>query len=50
MGDIDRRLWIVADKLRANSAPKPSEYSRPMLGLLFLRFADGRFLEGETQL
>jgi type I restriction enzyme M protein len=49
-GDIERRLWAVADQLRANSGLKPSEYSRPVLGLLFLRYADGRFAEAEKQL
>jgi type I restriction enzyme M protein len=37
IGEIERRLWSVADQLRANSGLKPSEYSRPVLGLLFLR-------------
>ncbi len=45
-GEIERRLWAVADQLRANSGLKPSEYSRPVLGLLFLRYADGRFATG----
>ncbi len=49
-GDVDRRLWDIADKLRANSGLKPSEYSRPVLGLLFLRYADGKFSEMEKQL
>jgi len=49
-GDVERRLWAVADQLRANSGLKPSEYSRPVLGLLFLRYADGRFAEAEKQL
>jgi type I restriction enzyme M protein len=49
-GDVERRLWAVADQLRANSGLKPSEYSRPVLGLLFLRYADGRFAEAEMQL
>ena len=49
-GDIERRLWAVADQLRANSGLKPSEYSRPVLGLLFLRYAEGRFAEAEKQL
>ncbi|MBG0810809.1 SAM-dependent DNA methyltransferase [Methylosinus sp. H3A] len=48
--DTDRRLWNVADQLRANSGLKPSEYSRPVLGLLFLRYADGRFAEAEKKL
>ena len=50
IGDIERRLWSIADQLRANSGLKPSEYSRPVLGLLFLRYADGRFAEVEKQL
>ena len=49
-GDVERRLWAVADQLRANSGLKPSEYSRPVLGLLFLRYADGRFAEAEKAL
>ncbi len=48
--EIERRLWSVADQLRASSGLKPSEYSRPVLGLLFLRYADGRFAEVEKQL
>jgi len=48
--DIERRLWSIADQLRANSGLKPSEYSRPVLGLLFLRYADRRFTEAEKQL
>jgi type I restriction enzyme M protein len=48
--EIEKRLWSIADQLRANSGLKPSEYSRPVLGLLFLRYADGRFTEAEKQL
>jgi type I restriction enzyme M protein len=49
-GEVERRLWAVADQLRANSGLKPSEYSRPVLGLLFLRYADGRFAATEKAL
>jgi type I restriction enzyme M protein len=48
--DIEKRLWASADQLRANSGLKPSEYSRPVLGLLFLRYADGRFTAAENEL
>ncbi len=41
--DIEKRLWEIADGLRANSGLKSSEYSEPVLGLIFLRFADERF-------
>ena len=50
IGEVERRLWNVADQLRANSGLKPSEYSRPVLGLLFLRYAEGRFAEVEKHL
>jgi type I restriction enzyme M protein len=48
--DVERRLWSTADQLRANSGLKPSEYSRPVLGLLFLRYADAKFAEAEKAL
>ena len=38
--DITARLWDSADELRANSGLKESEYSVPMLGLIFLKYAD----------
>ncbi|WP_258359443.1 class I SAM-dependent DNA methyltransferase [Moorella sulfitireducens] len=41
--EIEKRLWNAADQLRANSKLKASEYSVPVLGLIFLRFADQRF-------
>jgi len=41
--DIENRLWASADELRANSGLKESEYSVPMLGLIFLKYADSRF-------
>jgi type I restriction enzyme M protein len=50
VGVVERRLWDVADQLRANSGLRPSEYSRPVLGLLFLRYAEGRFAEVQKQL
>ncbi len=50
IAEIERRLWSVADQLRANSGLKPSEYSRPVLGLLFLRYADAKFAEAEKDL
>lgn len=35
--DVEKRLWDAADQLRANSKLKSSEYSVPVLGLIFLR-------------
>jgi hypothetical protein len=33
--DLEKRLWEAADELRANSKLKSSEYSIPVLGLIF---------------
>jgi type I restriction enzyme M protein len=48
--EIERRLWDSADELRANSGLKESEYSVPVLGLIFLKFADSRFSVAEAEL
>jgi type I restriction enzyme M protein len=43
LAELEGRLWDAADELRANSGLKASEYASPVLGLIFLRFADARF-------
>jgi type I restriction enzyme M protein len=48
--DLEKRLWDAADELRANSKLKSSEYSVPVLGLIFLRYADYRFTKAEREL
>ena len=48
--DLEKRLWSAADELRANSKLKSSEYSVPVLGLIFLRFADHKFTLAEREL
>jgi type I restriction enzyme M protein len=40
---LEKRLWDAADQLRANSGLTSAQYSTPVLGLIFLRFADVRF-------
>jgi type I restriction enzyme M protein len=40
---LEKRLWDAADQFRANSGLKAQEYSGPILGLIFLRFAEMRF-------
>jgi type I restriction enzyme M protein len=40
---LEKRLWAAADQFRANSGLKAQEYSAPVLGLIFLRFAEVRF-------
>jgi type I restriction enzyme M protein len=41
--EIEKRLWDAADQLWANTGLKPSEFSVPVLGLIFLRYADQKF-------
>ncbi|WP_293039375.1 class I SAM-dependent DNA methyltransferase [Paraburkholderia sp.] len=45
---LERDLWAAADKLRANSDLKASEYSTPVLGLIFLKFADNKYRQHEA--
>jgi len=48
--DIASRLWETADELRANSHLKAAEYAIPVLGLIFLKFADSRYSRVEAEL
>ncbi len=49
-GPLEARLWAAADELRANSELKASEYSVPVLGLIFLKFADHRFRRAQKEI
>ena len=48
--ELETRLWSVADSLRANSELTSAEYKSPVLGLVFLRFADHKFSATKAQL
>lgn len=50
LNDLESRLWATADQLWANTGLKPSEFSNPVLGLIFLRYAEKRFHEAEAKL
>lgn len=45
--EIEKKLWEAADQLRANSELSSQEYSTPILGLIFLRYADHRRVRHE---
>lgn len=49
LGELQSKLWETADQLRANSELKSSEYASPVLGLIFLRYADQRFAAATEQ-
>jgi len=43
LAEVRRTLWAAADQLRANSTLTPAEYRSPVLGLIFLAYAEHRF-------
>jgi type I restriction enzyme M protein len=43
-------LWASADQLRANSGLKSTEYATPILGLIFLRFAESKYSQFEAEI
>lgn len=47
---LEKRLWDAADQFRANSGLKAQEYSGPILGLIFLKFAEVRFIAQHAKL
>jgi type I restriction enzyme M protein len=47
---LEKRLWEAADQFRANSGLTAAQYSGPILGLIFLRFAEVGFTAQHTKL
>jgi type I restriction enzyme M protein len=47
---LEKRLWEAADELRANSGLTSAQYSQPVLGLIFLRFAEAKFTKRRAEL
>ena len=47
---LEQKLWDAADKLRANSKLRAADYAEPVLGLIFLRFADFKFQQADMNL
>lgn len=43
LAELERALWAAADELRANSTLTAAQYRDPVLGLIFLAFAEHRF-------
>ncbi len=50
LGHVRRTLWKAADELRANSTLAPNEYRGPVLGLIFLAYAEHRFEQVRPEL
>jgi type I restriction enzyme M protein len=47
---LHEKLWSAAEQLRANSGLKLNEMAEPILGLVFLKFADVRFKKAKAML
>ncbi|MEI8205033.1 MAG: N-6 DNA methylase, partial [Bacteroidota bacterium] len=43
-------LWLAANKLRADSDLKSNDYSPPVLGIIFLKFADIKYGQFEEEI
>jgi type I restriction enzyme M protein len=50
LAQVRRALWAAADELRANSTLSPAEYRGPVLGLIFLAYAEFRFEQVRPEL
>lgn len=50
LSQLENRLWATANQMWANTGLKPSEFSNPVLGLIFLRYAEKKFQEAEATL
>lgn len=50
LNHLKKQLWKVADELRANTGLKASAYSTPVLGLIFLKFADAKYTQFEDEI
>ncbi len=46
---LEAELWWAAGLLKANSKLTASEYSMPVMGLIFLRHAFNRFLKVKVE-
>ncbi len=49
LSEVQRTLWKAADELRANSTLTPADYRGPVLGLIFLAYAEHRFEAVRTE-
>jgi len=50
LNQITTRLWAAVDKLWSNTGLLPNEYAAPVLGLIFLRYAERKFNEAKATL
>ena len=47
---FENKLWDAANHLWANSGLKPSQFAPPVLGLIFLKYADVKFAQAQAEI
>jgi len=47
---LEDNLWASANRLRATGGIKSADYAVPVLGLIFLRFADNKYSLHEKEI
>jgi type I restriction enzyme M protein len=50
MPNLENILWAAADNLRENSGLSSHDYASPVLGLIFLKFADIKFAQATERI
>ena len=48
--ELEDKLWDAVDNLRANSDLTAAQYSTPVLGIIFLKFADSKYKRYEAEM
>ncbi len=48
--ELEDKLWDAVDNLRANSDLTAAQYSTPVLGIIFLKFADSKYKRYEAEI
>jgi type I restriction enzyme M protein len=48
--ELEDKLWDAANSLRAYGGLKASDYAVPVLGLIFLKFAENKYTQFEAQI
>jgi type I restriction enzyme M protein len=47
---LEKNLWTAAERLRVDSDLKSNEYATPVLGIIFLKFADNKYSMYEDEI
>src|SRR5262245_24619993 len=50
LSEMKKRLWSAADQMWTNTGLRLNDYAAPVLRLIFLRYAEKRFVDAQTQL